>query len=314
MKNFIKISTVLLCLFFQNTEAKIRIIDLNPSYKWFFDLNNKLSIDENGKDEVVIKLGDTLQFTKSFNLIPEEQIPDKIFHTIDLDVFQSPAGATPLHKDWNNNVDSLLIYVPVVLGQHYFYCYPHSAVMNIRVKVVPTNVITCTGDYPEGSRCYGLNGCSSCTGIVVNYNCVPKENAPVSPCSGNIVNGTTCTGIISNSTFAGTVKNCNCLSTLTSVFDNKIENEVEIAPQIFPNPADELLEFTLDPNRKYRIEIYDINGKIIIEDGANRVSNYTLSVKELQAGKYFAKVYYCACATPKVDCSKAIKTLKFIKK
>lgn len=317
MKNLLFITVLFLSLYAQNSNATIKRVVLHAGYKSLYaELGSKYYYDGINA-YMVVNLGDTIQFyrfydSNAFNTTD----PGILFHTIDLDITQSVSGATPVSYSWDNRTDETFNYVPNKLGKYFIYCDFHPQ-MFVRIQVFPSNTTTCVGTYIDGSKCR-LVPQTTILGKIYNCNCVDSLTIPVITCPSGLIDGATCTGFIECTTCTGLVQNCSCTGIDSSppgtnlAQSNRFKTEVE--PQIFPNPAEDELQFTLDPYRKYRIEVYDINGNMVINDGANRVTSYTLSIKELKKGNYFAKVYYCACATPKVDCSKAIKTLKFIKK
>lgn len=58
---------------------------------------------------------------------------------------------------------------------------------------------------------------------------------------------------------------------------------------IMPNPTSDYLSIQLDNNREFSVEIYDLNGKKVLEN--NNCTNTTrLNVSTLSAGSYIAKV------------------------
>lgn len=84
---------------------------------------------------------------------------------------------------------------------------------------------------------------------------------------------------------------------------NDVLNENELAVKMFPNPASNDLFFNFNKNSTFKINIFNVYGKRVLEFTSTQY-NPKINISSLMRGVYFVNV----------QSSKASKTLKFIKK
>lgn len=78
----------------------------------------------------------------------------------------------------------------------------------------------------------------------------------------------------------------NCSSSIGIQENNSFSHVM-----VFPNPADELLQFTgCDPDRSYGVLLYDVSGKVIAEEKFHGEKTHQVMVDNVSEGLYFIKI------------------------
>jgi len=72
---------------------------------------------------------------------------------------------------------------------------------------------------------------------------------------------------------------------------SSIKKETEIAsPKVFPNPTSTFLNITFNNLNGRKIEIYSINGELVIETTSNNLHDIVIDISKITHGLYFVKI------------------------
>ena len=86
-------------------------------------------------------------------------------------------------------------------------------------------------------------------------------------------------------------KGCVDTSACISINGSSIVSEVKIDWRVFPNPFQEVFNIELDKiYNTVRVKLYDIYGKLIINETVKNTSRYALLNSKLSVGTYYLKV------------------------
>ena len=124
------------------------------------------------------------------------------------------------------------------------------------------------------------------------------------PLTANFINGNTITGLAEDTTYYWKIETYNCFgntpsetwsfttgSNTAGLNDNEF-NDVKM----YPNPANDLLNFDTNSSENIDVQIFDILGKSVLR--LEKVLN-SINISELKSGIYFVQITIGAEKTTK---------------